>query len=208
MCSRQIEKDWIAKGFKCIVATDEVGCGCLAGPVTIAMCHVPLDVEIKGINDSKKISEKKRIAIYEELIKHPKVRYVVVHIDNQIIDEINILQARFRGFHQAYKDLKTIMPDIDLVLIDGNQTPPQFRDEPVKTETIVQGDGKCVCIAAASIIAKVTRDRLMESYDAQFPGYEFKKRKGYWSQSQVDTIKARGPTPIHRKTFRGVRQDN
>ena len=205
MCSRDEEKLALEQGFKCVIGIDECGCGCLAGPVTICACYIPMHIEIKGINDSKKLTPKKRDAIYQQLITNPEVKYAIVHIESDVIDQINILQARFKGFHEAYLQLKKDVPEIDMILLDGNQSAPQFKNESVSVKTITGGDAKCICIAAASILAKVTRDHIMVQYESVFPGYGFAQHKGYYQKSQVNAIRTLGPTPIHRKTFRGVK---
>jgi ribonuclease HII len=216
MCSKEKEQQLEQQGCKIVIGIDEAGAGCLAGPVTVCACYIPLHVEIKGINDSKKLSEKKRNDLYQKLVNNPEVKYDIIHIDNNTIDTINILQARFLGMFQSYKKLQASMNNnesptiIDGILIDGNQIPPQFKDlkEEEKTklqiETIIGGDAKCYCIAAASIIAKVSRDRLMCEYDELYPGYEFSKNKGYGTKKHFEDLKKLGPTSIHRKTFRGV----
>lgn len=207
MCTRDEEIKWMSQGFKCVIGADEAGCGCLAGPVTICACYIPPSVTIPGINDSKKISQKRREALYDILTKHPDIKYALVHIDSQTIDQINILQSRFKGFHDAYIQLKQLVPEIDMILLDGNQCPPQFKQHgDIKVETIIGGDGKVTCIGAASIIAKVTRDRMMVEYDKEYPGYGLASHKGYYQKAHIEAIQKLGPTPIHRKTFRGVHQ--
>jgi ribonuclease HII len=205
MCTREEEEKWALQGFKCIAGADEAGAGVLAGPVTVCACYVPSTVTIKGINDSKKLTPKRREALYEKIIKHPDIKYAIVHIGSDIVDEINILQARFEGFAQAYRNLKKQVPDIDLVLLDGNQIPPQLAEEKVQVQAIVGGDALCYCIGMASVLAKVTRDRLMVEYDKQYPGYGLAAHKGYHTVQHVTSIQTLGATPIHRKTFKGVK---
>ena len=206
MCTREEERNQLSQGFQFIIGEDEAGAGCLAGPVTICACYIPIHVDIPGINDSKKLSPGRRETLFKLITEHPDVKYAIVHIENDVIDVINILQARLRGFHEAFKQLRAQLPKIDCVLIDGDKTPPQFRaEESIQVKTIIGGDSKVTCIGAASIIAKVTRDRMMVQYDAQFPGYGFAKNKGYYQKSQVEAIQQLGPCPIHRRTFRGVR---
>lgn len=207
MCTRDEETKWSQEGFKCIIGCDEAGAGTLAGPVTVCACHVPLTVTIPGINDSKKLTPKKRDQLYELIVKCPEIKYSIVHIAHDVIDEINILQARFEGFYRAYTNLKKELPQIDAVFIDGDKTPPQFKSEQVKVHTIVKGDASCVSIAIASILAKVTRDRMMVEYEKQYPGYEFAVHKGYHTPQHVELIRKLGPCEIHRKTFRGVKQE-
>ena len=204
MCTRDEETKLTSQGFKCIIGADECGTGTLAGPVTVCACYIPPSVQIPGINDSKKLSPKRREALYDALTQHPDVKYAIVHVGNDIIDQINILQSRFEGFYQAYLQLKKQVPDIDLVLLDGNQSPPQLAQE-MKVHTVVGGDGLCYCIGAASILAKVTRDRLMVEYDKQYPGYGLAGHKGYHTAQHVQSIQTLGATPIHRKTFKGVK---
>lgn len=209
MCTREEEKKWTDLGCKCIIGIDESGAGPLAGPVTVCACYIPLSVEIKGINDSKKLTEKKRISLYDQLTKHPEVKYVVVNIDNETIDRINILQARFEGMTQAYELLNVLIQKelglkVDCILIDGNQIPPKLKNVDIKVHTIIGGDGIATCIGAASIIAKTSHDYIMKEYDIKYPGYGFAKHKGYPSPQHKNAIQELGPTPIHRKTFRGV----
>ena len=222
MCTRENEMKWTV-GHNKVIGIDEAGAGCLAGPVTVCACYLPVTVEIKGINDSKKLSAKKRELIYKQLTTNPKVMYELVHIDNQTIDKINILQSRFLGMFISYEKLKLIIPDIDCVLIDGNQIPPQFNSEltktvskieseltktetnPIVVKTIIGGDGICPSIAAASIIAKVTRDHMMcNEYNLLYPGYGFDKHKGYGTSEHISAIKQLKPCPIHRLTFKQV----
>lgn len=205
MCTRDEEMKWATQGFKCIVGVDECGCGVLAGPVTVCACYIPPSVQIPDINDSKKLTPKRRDVLYDLLIKNPDVKYAIVHIGSDIVDKINILQSRFEGFYQAYVNLKKQVPDIDLILLDGNQSPEQLSNE-VKVHTIIGGDASCCCIGAASILAKVTRDRLMVEYDKQYPGYGFAGHKGYYTTQHVQCIQTLGSTPIHRKTFKGVKE--
>jgi len=204
MCTRDEEQKWTAQGFQYICGGDEAGAGCLAGPVTVCACYLPLHVDIPGINDSKKLTPKRREALYDLLTQHPDVKYAVVHVGPDVIDRINILQARLEGFYQAFLQLREQVPGLDLVLLDGNQVPPKLAHE-VTVHTVVGGDALCVCIGAASILAKVTRDRLMVEYDRQYPGYGFAQHKGYPSPAHVQSLRTLGPTPIHRKTFKGVK---
>ena len=209
MCTREHEQELTAQGYKYIVGIDEVGRGALAGPVTVCACYIPLDVEIKGINDSKKLSEKRREAISKQLTEHKQVKFAIIHIGNETVDQINILQATFEGMYQSFTQLQTQLPEIDCVLIDGNSIPPQFkRNTNVHVKTVIGGDGLCCCIGAASIIAKVARDNLMKMFDTQYPGYNLGQHKGYGSAKHMAAIRELGPTPIHRKTFRGVKHED
>lgn len=207
MCTKNYENECVSQGYQCVVGVDECGRGCLAGPVTVCACYIPPHVFIEGVNDSKKLSAKKRSVLYEKLTNHPDIKYSVVHIDSDTIDQINILQSTFRGMFLAVEGLKAIGTNVDLILIDGNQTPPQFKDTtPVRT--IIGGDALVYCIGAASIIAKETRDRLMKTYDAIYPGYDFTSHKGYPSPKHKKAIAELGVLPIHRKTFNGVKSFN
>ena len=169
---------------------DEAGRGPIAGPVVVAACRMPTDFIIEGINDSKKLSPIKREELYEKIIKCAD--YSVAVIDEKTIDEINILQATKKGMAECICALK----DVDLVLVDAVKL-----DLPVKTEPIIKGDAKSYNIAAASIIAKVYRDRLMAEMDKRYPEYGFNKHKGYGTKFHIDALKKYGPCPIHRTTF-------
>lgn len=176
-----------------ICGIDEAGRGPLAGPVVAGAVVLKKGAKILYVNDSKKLSEKKRNELFD-IIKEEAVSYGIGIVSEQRIDEINILQATFEAMRTAVKELKVI-PDIllnDAVTIPGidiNQVP------------IIKGDAKSLSIASASILAKVTRDRMMEEYDLKYPDYGFAKHKGYGTKSHIDAIKTFGPCPIHRKTF-------
>ena len=179
---------------KLICGIDEAGRGPLAGPVSVGAVIMPLDDAdiIAGINDSKKLSAKKRDELYD-IIKNKAVAYSCVMLDNNIIDEINILEATKRAMYNAVESLK-IKPE--LVLIDAVNL-----NLDTESKAIIKGDATSYNIAAASIIAKVTRDRLMDEYDAMYPEYNFKSNKGYGTEEHIEAIKKYGPCPIHRKTF-------
>jgi len=202
MCTREEEDQCLRTGSRCVVGVDEVGRGCLAGPVTVCACHIPLDVNIPGIKDSKQLSEKQRNALYSQLTSDPRVKYSVVSIPPERIDEINILHATLEGMKNSVENLQREVA-VDTVLIDGNQIPKTFPRN-LKVKAIVKGDCKCTCIGAASIIAKVTRDRLMTQYESQYPGYGFEQHKGYPTKQHKEALSHRGATPIHRRSFRGV----
>lgn len=182
------------KGYRFMVGVDEAGRGPLAGPVVAAAVILPLDAVLEGLDDSKKISPAKR----EELF--PKIQ-AMVHgvavVSQEVIDDINILQAARLAMKQAVEKLPS---DPDLLLIDGNQR----IDSSIDQWTIVKGDAKSFSIAAASVLAKVTRDRIMEDYHHMYPQYEFTRHKGYGTQLHRDLIAEHGPCPIHRRTFKGV----
>ncbi len=181
--------------YPMICGIDEVGRGPLAGPVCAAAVILPKDCDILYINDSKKLSEKKREELYEEIMG----KAVAVGIglaSHEVIDEINILQATYVAMRDAISQLR-VEPDI--LLNDAVRIP----EVSIKQVPIIKGDAKSVSIGAASIIAKVTRDRLMREYDEIFPGYGFAANKGYGTKEHIEAIKKLGPTPIHRKTFIG-----
>lgn len=179
--------------YHMICGIDEAGRGPLAGPVVAGAVILPEDCEILYLNDSKKLSAAKREQLYEEITKKA-VAYGVGMRSPERIDEINILQATYEAMQDAVGDLK-VSPD--LLLVDA-VTIPKME---VKQVGIVKGDAKSVSIAAASIIAKVTRDRLMMEMDSRYPGYGFAQNKGYGSAAHMEAIKKLGPCPIHRKSF-------
>lgn len=189
----EYEKEAISQGFKCVCGVDEAGRGPLCGPVCAAAVILPMDCEIEGINDSKKLSEKKREALYD-IIKEKAVAYSVVMVDAATIDEINILQATFKAMREAVSTL-SVKPDI--ALIDGNGKPGLSIEE----RTIVKGDAKSISIAAASILAKVTRDRYCIELDKKYPEYQFAKHKGYGTKLHYEMIAEHGICPEHRRTF-------
>ena len=176
-----------------LCGVDEAGRGPLAGPVCAAAVILPPDVELPGLNDSKKLTDKKRRELYD-LITERALAWSVALVDEKTIDEINILQATFQAMTEAVVQL-AVAPD--LVLVDGNREP----DLPVKTQCVVVGDGKSASIAAASVLAKVTRDRLMEELDEQYPQYGFAVQKGYGTRRHYDALNTYGPCPIHRMSF-------
>lgn len=180
-------------GFNIICGVDEAGRGPLAGPVFAAAAILTDGCEIEGINDSKKLSEKKRDALFD-IIRENAVAYCVASATEAEIDEINILQATFLAMKRAVEGLN-IQPDI--VLVDGNQTPPISL--PVRT--IIQGDGVSASIAAASILAKVSRDRFMAEIDKRYPQYLFSKHKGYGTKLHYEMLAKYGASPVHRKSF-------
>lgn len=190
----ELEKAALLRGFRFICGIDEAGRGPLAGPVCAAAVILPEGFEIGGLNDSKKLSEKKREALYDTIIKNA-VSYCVAFGDLEEIERYNILQATFLAMNRAVSGLK-IKPDF--ALVDGNMVP---RGITVPCEAVVGGDGKSMSVAAASILAKVTRDRLMLEYDGKFPDYNFKKHKGYATKEHIERIKTYGPCEIHRLSF-------
>ena len=188
---REYEDTYDACAYICGI--DEAGRGPLAGPVVAAAAVLPKDCQIFYLNDSKKLSDKKRDLLFDE-IKEKAVAYGIGIVSPQVIDEINILQATYEAMRQAISQLNVI-PEIllnDAVTIPGVD---------IMQVPIVKGDAKSVSIAAASILAKVTRDRLMEQYADVFPEYDFASNKGYGSAAHIAALKEYGPTPIHRHSF-------
>ena len=191
---KEIEKGLYEKGFESICGIDEAGRGPLAGPVVVAGVIMPQDSMIEGVNDSKKVSEKKREKLYD-LILDEAISYSVAIIGQDIIDEINILNATKQGVTQVIKELD-IKPN--LILVDALE---HINTMGIPYEPVIKGDAKCYNIAAASIIAKVTRDRIMREWDEIYPQYGFINHKGYGTAKHIATIKEYGLCPIHRKTF-------
>ena len=188
------EEKAISAGYKVICGIDEAGRGPLAGPVHAAAVILPLGLEIDGLNDSKKISEKKREQLFD-VICEKAIAYSIGIATEKEIDEINILNATFLAMHRAVEGLN-IKPDY--ALIDGNQNP---KIPFVMEETVVKGDAKVVSIAAASILAKVSRDRFMLEKAEEYPQYQFEKHKGYGTKLHYEMIREYGPSQIHRMTF-------
>lgn len=179
-------------GARLLCGVDEAGRGPLAGPVSVCACVMPYDIPVLGIDDSKKLSEAKRELLYEKIIE--VADYCVVLIDRETIDGINILEATKTGMARAIAGLK-VKPD--LAVVDA----VKGIDTDVECEPIIKADAKSYCTAAASIIAKVTRDRLMRELDIKYPQYGFAKNKGYGTKAHIDAIKAYGACPEHRLTF-------
>ncbi len=188
------EEKALNAGYKLVCGIDEAGRGPLAGPVYAAVVILPLGLSIEGLNDSKKISEKKREQLFD-VICEKAVDYSIGIATEQEIDEINILNATFLAMHRAVEGLKT---KPDYALIDGNQYP---KIPFVMEETVVKGDAKSMSIAAASILAKVSRDRFMMEKAKEYPQYQFEKHKGYGTKLHYEMLKEYGPSPIHRMTF-------
>lgn len=180
------------RGFSAICGIDEAGRGPLAGSVFAAAVVLPLGLEIEGLNDSKKLTEKKREALYDIIIEKA-IAWSVVSVDEKIIDQINILQATYMAMEKACENI-----NCDYALIDGNRLPPNLK---VEGETIVKGDAKSMSIAAASILAKVSRDREMLDYAKQYPEYMFEKHKGYGTKVHYEMLEKYGSCEIHRESF-------
>ena len=191
---KEIDKDFFNMGMKYVCGIDEAGRGPLAGPVVVAAVILPQDSMIEGINDSKKISESKREKLYD-IILEEAISCGVGIIYQDEIDDINILQATKKGLHEAVKSMQ-IKPNV--ILVDA-LTGIDTLGIPYKS--IIKGDAKSYSIGAASIIAKVTRDRIMRDWDKVYPEYGFAGHKGYGTAKHIEVIKKYGLTPIHRKTF-------
>lgn len=191
---KQIEKEFFDKGINYIAGIDEAGRGPLAGPVVVGSVILKPDSMIEGINDSKKISENKREKLYEIIIQEA-VSYGVGIVYQDEIDDINILNATKKGLTMAVKQME-VKPNI--IMVDA-LTGIDTLGIPYKS--IIKGDAKCYSISAASIIAKVTRDRIMREWDKIYPEYGFASHKGYGTAKHIAAIKQYGPCPIHRKTF-------
>ena len=187
------DKSYKQNGFEAICGIDEAGRGPLAGPVVVAGVIMPLDDDkiIAGVNDSKKLSEKKREKLFDQIVS-TAIAYHVEVVDNVVIDEINILNATKLAMNNCIKALNCA----DVVLIDAVKPSDDKRIVP-----IIKGDATSYNIAAASILAKVTRDRLMLQMDKEYPEYCFAKHKGYGTALHIGLLKQYGPSPIHRKTF-------
>jgi len=195
------ERELWEKGTAEVAGVDEAGCGPLAGPVVAAAVVFPsgwretgLDSKLRGLNDSKQLTEERRNAFYSIITSHPEIRYAVAVVDVEMIDRINIRQAAWRAMNLA---LDRLEPKPQHVLVDGLK----IRWLPYSQTALVQGDCKSYSIAAASVLAKVTRDRMMLEFDRQYPGYGFAEHKGYATPQHYAAIKEHGPCPIHRRSF-------
>ena len=192
---KEIEENlYKEKNLQYICGIDEAGRGPLAGPVVVAAYIMPRNSMIEGVNDSKKVSEKKREELFE-IITNEAISYGVGIIDQKEIDRINILNATKEGLTMAVKELN---PRPDLIIVDALT---KIDTDGIPYESIIKGDAKCYSISCASIIAKVTRDRIMREWDQVYPQYGFIKHKGYGTAAHINAIKEYGPCPIHRKSF-------
>ena len=190
----EFEKAAVNSGFSCICGVDEAGRGPLAGPVCAAAVILPEGAVIEGLDDSKKLTRKAREGLYD-IIKETAVAYSVAYGTLEEIETVNILESTYLAMNRAIEGL-SVKPDF--ALIDGNRIPRGIK---IPCETIVKGDSKSMSVAAASVLAKVTRDRLMLEYDKKYPEYNFKKHKGYGTKEHTEPIKQYGPCEIHRLSF-------
>ena len=193
MPSFEFEEKYYKAGYTAVCGCDEAGRGPLCGPVVAAAVILPLGTEIEGLNDSKKLSEKKREQLYD-VIKEKALAYAIAEASPAEIDEINILNASMLAMRRA---VEALPHPADFALIDGNCS----RGFNIPTETIVKGDAKSYSIAAASILAKVTRDRQCVELDKEYPEYGIAKHKGYPTKDHMDSVKKHGVTPIYRRSF-------
>jgi ribonuclease HII len=189
-----IEAQVRSQGFRAIAGVDEAGRGPLAGPVVAAACILPEDLLLEGIDDSKKLLPRERFALFEKIKSLSSIHYGIGIIDALIIDQVNILQATFQAMLLAISALQ-LKPDF--LLVDGNRLPS--TDLPALA--VVKGDTRCQSIAAASVLAKETRDALMLTYHEQWPQYNFLSHKGYGTKEHLRALEKYGPCPIHRMTF-------
>lgn len=186
------EQELHRQGYVNVAGVDEVGRGPLAGPVVAAAVILPHDFDVLGIDDSKKLSEKRREELYE-VITEKAVAWGIGMADHETIDEINILQAAKLAMKRALAELE----DVDYITFDAMK----IEDIDIPQESVIKGDSKILAIAAASIVAKVTRDRMMTEYAKQYPGYGFEKNKGYGTKAHYEGISEHGICPIHRRSF-------
>ena len=186
------EQELHRQGYVNVAGVDEVGRGPLAGPVVAAAVILPHDFDVLGIDDSKKLSEKRREELYE-IITEKAVAWGIGMADHATIDEINILQAAKLAMKRALAELE----DVDYITFDAMK----IEDIDIPQESVIKGDSKILAIAAASIVAKVTRDRMMTEYAKQYPGYGFEKNKGYGTKAHYEGISEHGICPIHRRSF-------
>ena len=193
------EKSWMERGHALVAGVDEAGRGPLAGPVSVAAVILPAGFKHKRLNDSKQLDEDTRESIYEELVSRADLHWCHVHVEVDEIDRINILKATHVGMHRATAGL-AVQPHA--VLIDGSPVP----GFPLPYQSVVKGDAISLSIAAASIIAKVTRDRFMKQAAQLFPQYGFERHKGYGTPEHLAALRAHGPCPLHRRSFEPVAQ--
>jgi len=189
----QYQRQAEGQGFRAVCGIDEAGRGPLAGPVCAAAVILPMDCVIEGLDDSKKLSEAKRESLFA-VVKENALAYGIGWANEQEIDQYNILQATFLAMRRAVEAMPI---PADYAMVDGNRMPPLA----IPGETIVRGDSQCACIAAASILAKVSRDRLLREWDELYPGYGFAQHKGYGTKAHYAAIRKYGVLPVHRQSF-------
>ena len=188
-----IEQEWIDRGYTYVCGVDEAGRGPLCGPVVAAACILPMGLVIEGLNDSKKLTEKKREALFDVICENA-IAYCIASASVEEIDELNILEADLLAMRRAIDGLSV---KADFAIIDGNVA----RDFQIPAMAVVKGDAKSMSIAAASILAKVARDRICIDLDRDYPQYGIAKHKGYGTKAHMDALREFGPSPIHRKKF-------
>lgn len=186
-----------AAGYETVCGADEAGAGPLAGPVYAAAVILPPEAHIEGLNDSKKLTPKKRDALFEKIQK-TALAYAIVFVGEEEIDRIDILNARIKAMDEAIRTLKITT---DMALVDGNRDHGKTYAIEAPHELLIKGDGRSANIAAASILAKVSRDRYMEALAKQYPQYGFEKHKGYGTKAHYQALDTYGPSPVHRRTF-------
>lgn len=195
---KKYEENLYKEGLKYICGIDEAGRGPLAGPVVVGAVVMPKDSKLEFMNDSKKVTEKRRNVLYDQIIE-TAIAYGVGIVFQEEIDELNILNATKKGLHLALGQvIEKLNNKPDIIIVDALREIDTYG---VEYQSIIKGDATCYSISAASIIAKVTRDRIMEEWDKVYPVYGFEKHKGYGTKAHILAIKEYGPCPLHRKTF-------
>ncbi|MBE6973250.1 MAG: ribonuclease HII [Ruminococcaceae bacterium] len=193
----EFERECANRGIKAVCGCDEAGAGPLAGPVYAAAVILPLGVDIPGLNDSKKLTEKKREQLFP-IIQQTALAWAVARVEAEEIDTTDILSARMKAMQMAIDALKV---PADFALVDGNRDRGKSAAISTPHELIVKGDSRSASIAAASVLAKVSRDRWMEEVAGQYPQYQFEQHKGYGTKLHYELLRQYGPSPIHRRTF-------
>ena len=195
---KKFELNLYNEGYKFICGIDEAGRGPLAGPVSVGAVVMKPDSKLEWVNDSKKVTEKRREILYDRIIED-SLAWSVQLIDQKEIDEINILEATKKGLHLALEDIiNQLKQKPEIILVDALREIDTFN---IPYQSIIKGDATCYAISCASILAKVTRDRVMKEWDEVYPMYGFEKNKGYGTAAHIQAIKEYGPCPLHRKTF-------
>lgn len=195
---KQFEKNLYDEGYELIIGADEAGRGPLAGPVSVGVVVMKKDSKLEWVNDSKKVTEKRREILYDRIIED-SLAWDVELVSEKDIDELNILEATKKGLTRAIgKVIETLGKKPDILIVDALREIDTFN---IPYHSIIKGDANCYSISCASILAKVTRDRIMREYDKMYPEYGFEKNKGYGTKEHIEAIKKYGPCPIHRKTF-------